>query len=141
MPLTANREVGRLVDGPEEAIRTYGVAAATRIYKGSLVGMNAAGYLRPMAAAITTAKFIGLSYEEVDNTAGANGAVACRVFTQGDFIFDLTPVAVTDITSAVYANADNDVPTLVATGNTKIGNIVGVPETNKIVLRLRQTAP
>lgn len=141
MPLTVNREVGRLVDGPEESIRTYAVAASTHIYKGSLVGLNASGYLRAMAASATTAKFIGISYEEIDNSAGANAAMICRVFTQGDFIFDLTPVAVTDITAAVYANQDTDTPTLTATANTKIGNIVGLPEANKIVLRIKQTAP
>jgi hypothetical protein len=78
MPLTANREVGRLVDGPEEAIRTYAVAAGTRIYKGSLVGLNSAGYLRPMAAAATTARFIGV----LEWTTRPALRVVCRVFTR-----------------------------------------------------------
>lgn len=140
MALTANREVDRLVDGPTESIRTYAVAASTHIYKGSLVGLDSDGYLRPMAAAATTAEFIGLSYEEIDNSSGSDGDLDCRVFTQGDFIFSLASVAVTDITAAVYANGANDVPTLTSTSNTQIGNVVGVPQSNEIVLRIKQTA-
>lgn len=140
MALTANREVDRLVDGPTESIRTYAVAGSTHIFKGSLVGLNSSGYLRAMAAAAATPEFIGLSYEEIDNSSGSDGDLDCRVFTQGDFIFDLSGVAVTDITAAIYADGSNDVPTLTATANTKIGNAVGLPEANKIVLRVKQTA-
>ena len=50
MALTANREVDRLVDGPTESIRTYAVAGSTHIYKGSLVGLDSSGYLRPIAS-------------------------------------------------------------------------------------------
>ncbi len=140
MPLTANREVPRLVDGPTPSIRTYKIAGSTHIYKGSMVGLNSSGYLVAMQASATTAKFIGISYEQVDNSAGSNGDLECRVYTQGDFIFDLSSVAVTDITAAVYANGNNDTVTLTSTSNTKVGNVAGVPEANKIVLRIKQTA-
>ena len=110
------------------------------IYKGSLVGLGSGGYLQPMAASATTAKFIGICYEEMDNSGGGDGDLDCRVFTQGDFVFDLPGAGVMALTAAVYADGDSDLPTLSSVDNTQIGNVVGILEPGKIVLRIRQTA-
>ena len=48
------------------------VAAATRIFAGSLMCLNAAGYAVPGSTA-TTLKARGVAQEQVDNSAGAAG--------------------------------------------------------------------
>lgn len=61
------------------------VAAAKKIFAGSLVALNATGYLTPGATA-TTLTVAGRAQEQVDNSAGADGALTCRVL-RGVFLF------------------------------------------------------
>ncbi len=56
------------------------VAAATLIYAGALVALNATGWLTKGAAS-TTLKQFGRAEKTVDNTLGANGALSCEVKT------------------------------------------------------------
>ena len=53
------------------------VAATTRIYGGSIVCVNAAGYAVPGSTA-TTLKAVGVSEHRADNTGGAAGAIRVR---------------------------------------------------------------
>lgn len=55
-----------------------GVAATTVIYQGALVARNSTGYLVP-ASADNTLRVLGVALENVDNSAGANGAKTCTV--------------------------------------------------------------
>ncbi|ELI8805874.1 TPA: hypothetical protein ACYFH0_001907 [Klebsiella pneumoniae] len=54
------------------------VAAATMIYGGHMVGLNASGLAVP-ASASTTLTIFGVSDEYADNTAGAAGATSVMV--------------------------------------------------------------
>lgn len=54
------------------------VAASTKIYAGSMVGLNSSGYLVPVSAA-QGIKPVGRAEETVDNTSGANAALNCEV--------------------------------------------------------------
>ncbi|RTL04377.1 MAG: hypothetical protein EKK62_16410 [Acidimicrobiia bacterium] len=71
--------------------RTFPVAAATVILAGTLVAVNASGYLVP-ASADTTLLVVGVAEEGADNTSGANGALEVEVdrciakFVNGDSI-------------------------------------------------------
>ena len=66
--LTKDRKTQRR----EGAINNDPVAAATTIYYGSIVVLNAAGYAAPGTTATgLTAR--GVAQEQVDNSAGANG--------------------------------------------------------------------
>lgn len=131
MSLTANREVDRYVD---QELRALPVKAATRIYKGALVGIDAAtGCARGLVAGDA---FAGVAYEEVDNSGGANAAVSVRVYTMGDFEHALTSAARTNNGSAVYASAD-DTLTLTASGNSAVGCQIDAPTSSKIVLRIK----
>jgi hypothetical protein len=56
------------------------VAASVHIYEGALVARNATGFLVP-AADTAGLVIVGRSTEEVDNTAGADGAFSCKVET------------------------------------------------------------
>lgn len=129
MPLTANRNVDHFID---QELRTVQVAAAKHIYKGAFVGLASTGYAQPLVAGDS---FMGLAYEEKDNTTGANGALAARVYTLGDFEHALTGAAVADIGRPVFASADN-VLTFTALGNTYVGIVQDVPSTGTIILRI-----
>ena len=52
----------------------FPVAAATKIYAGSMVCINAGGYVAP-AADTSGYSFAGVAMEQVDNTAGADGVM------------------------------------------------------------------
>ena len=53
------------------------VAAATRIWGGSIVCINAGGYAVPGATA-TTLKAVGVAEDRADNSAGVAGAIRVR---------------------------------------------------------------
>ena len=135
MALTANRDVDHYVD---QELRSLRLAAGAHIYKGAFVGLSS-GYARPLAAAD---RFVGIAYEEMDNTGGAAGDKSVRLYTLGDFGHALSGAAVANIGSAVYASADNTL-TLTSSGNSYVGFVVDVPATGEIIVRLDsfKTAP
>jgi hypothetical protein len=72
---TTDRNTPRKVIYREVA---YPVKAATKINGGTIVAVDATGYLVPAADAAGL-KVVGCSDEGVDNTAGASGALECKV--------------------------------------------------------------
>jgi len=70
----------------------FPVAAGAKIYAGSLVCANTSGYVTP-AADTAGLKFLGVALEQVDNTAGANGAKSVRVRRTGVFEFAATSIS------------------------------------------------
>ena len=136
MALTANRDLDHYID---QELRSFKVAASAHVYKGGLVGLNTSGYARPLVAGDP---FVGVAYEEVDNTGGANGAVSVRVYTLGDFGHALAGATQSQVGDAVYASAD-DTLTFTATSNSYAGMAVDVPSSGTIILRLDpfHTAP
>ncbi|PZQ45167.1 MAG: hypothetical protein DI551_08240 [Micavibrio aeruginosavorus] len=82
MPLTSDRDTkesdGRRVPA--------GLAAATKIFGGSLVALNAAGYAVPGSAS-TTLKSAGRADSAVDNSTGAAGDKQV-VIEKGTFLFN-----------------------------------------------------
>ncbi len=82
MALTADRNT-TYCDGVEIAVP---VAAATKIYAGSLVMANSSGYAVP-GADTAGAKFLGVALQYVDNSSGGNGAKTVVVRRRGIFDF------------------------------------------------------
>lgn len=72
--LTADRNTPRRANRDFE----FGVAATTKLWAGSIACINASGFLTKGAVA-TTLKTIGVVQETTDNTAGADGAIRCKV--------------------------------------------------------------
>ncbi len=58
--------------------RELGVKAATKIFQGSLVAVDANGYAVPGATA-TTLRGVGRAELTADNSAGANNAIKVRI--------------------------------------------------------------
>lgn len=129
MALTVNRDLNHYVD---QELREVQVAASTHIFKGALVGLTNGGFARPLVAGDL---FVGIAYEEVDNTAGSDGDLSGRVFTQGDFEHALSGATLANIGAAVYASAD-DTLTFTATANSFVGTMMDLPATGQIILRL-----
>ena len=130
MVLAANAEIDRYT---EQELVTFPVGAAKHIYKGALVGVDPAGYAKDFEVCD---EFVGIAYEEADNTSGAAGALKCRVFALGDFEFTLTGVAATDIGKPVFATAD-DAIALTGHPDAWVGRVVRYETTNTAIIRLK----
>jgi hypothetical protein len=136
MALTASRELDRYVD---QQLRSFKVAGSTTIYKGSLVSIQADGYVAPLTAGEL---FAGIAYEEADNSAGSDGDEAVRVYTQSDFDHALSGAAIANVGDAVYASDDGTL-TFTSTSNTYVGVCIDVPSSGNVIVRLDpfRTAP
>lgn len=97
--ITANANVDRAID---QELREFPVGAAVHIWRGALVGTDPAGNLKAFEPCDL---FVGIAYEEADNTAsGASaGDVMCKVFVGSTFEFTLSGAALTDAGQPVYA--------------------------------------
>ena len=84
----------------------YPVAAATKIYAGSLVCVDGNGYAVP-AADTSGYRFVGAAMEQVDNGSGANGDKVIRVRRTGVFEFDAASITQAMVGNAMYAVDDH----------------------------------
>jgi hypothetical protein len=121
------------------------VAASTAIYKGSLVGWNATGYLTSyvpyaQATAPTGTPFVGIALESVASQT-SDGDKNCRVQVKGMFEYPLSAAAQADVGKPVYA-LDNatltklHVPAPIKTGGgyELVGVIVGIPSAGNVLV-------
>lgn len=110
------RREGQLLEPP--------VAAATKIYGGSIVAINAAGYAVPGATA-TTLKAAGVAEQRADNSAGAAGDIRVRV-RKGPHVFanstSTDAIALTDIGADCYIVDDQ---TVAKTNGTNTRSVAG----------------
>lgn len=84
----------------------YPVAAGAKIYAGSLVCVNADGFAVP-AADTSGYVFVGVALEQVDNSAGANGAKSLRVRREGVFEFDAASITQAMVGDPMYVVDDH----------------------------------
>jgi hypothetical protein len=130
MTLSTDLNLNRYVD---QQMRTLAVKGGTFIYRGALVGLDRSiGYVRPLQA---TDQFQGIAYEQCDNLAGANGTHEVTLFTRGDFELALTGAARTHIGRPVFATDDNTL-TLSGASASYVGQILDVPVSGRIILRI-----
>ncbi len=83
----------------------FPVAANTKIYAGSMVCVDADGYAAP-AADTSGYLFLGVALEQVDNSAGADGAKNVRVRRTGVFEFDAASITQAMVGDPMYAVDD-----------------------------------
>ncbi len=129
MALTANRDLDHFID---QELRSLPVAAAKQVYKGAFVGLTSGGYAQPLTAGDP---FVGIAYEEIDNSGGADGDLSVRLYTLGDFGHALTGATVADIGRPVFASGD-DTLTFNGAGNSFVGMVRDVPTANEIIVRI-----
>lgn len=129
MALAANREVDHYVD---QELRSFQVAAGAHVYKGSFLGLSAAGYAQVLTPGD---RFIGVAYEEMDNSGGADGDISVRTYTLGDFGHSLSGATVADVGRPVFASAD-DTLSFNGAGNSYVGFVEDVVAADEIILRI-----
>jgi hypothetical protein len=98
-PLTQDRLATAARSGDT---RELPVKAATKIYAGSLVAIDASGWAVPMATA-TTLKGAGRAEQQADNSAGANGDIRVKI---GAGIYRFANSASTDTITLSDIGAD-----------------------------------
>lgn len=109
--------------------------AATKVYKGGNLAVNASGYAIALSHSATGYKFLGVANETIDNSTGSAGDKAVNVTKSGTFVFKAasgyTP-SQADIGKEVYAVTDWEVQT--GTGGLtnlyKVGTIVSIEPTS-----------
>ena len=133
MAVTANQPVKR-AQGDRQS---FPVEESTRIYGGTLVFVNAAGYADDDTASGVNG-FAGVSVDESDNSSGADGEKTVEVWRRG--VFELTGAgtfAQTDVGMPVYAD-DNYAIVLTAGANSvRIGTVVGFVSTTKLMVAIK----
>ena len=97
------------------------VAAATILYGGTMVFVNASGYLDDDTNSGAN-KFAGIAPERYDNSGGANGEVKAKIENQGYFVLSGSGFTQADVGAKVYAS-DNYTLTKTAAGNSFVGVI------------------
>jgi hypothetical protein len=132
MAVTANQII-KMQEGDR---RSYPVEEATRIYQGTLVYVNAAGYACDVTATGVNA-FVGIAVAEADNTSGADGAIEVEVYTEGDFELTGTFNSITDVGMPAYG--DDNYAVVVALGATsvRIGRVVRFVSTTKAIIAIK----
>lgn len=132
MAVTANQ----LIKKQDGCKRSYPVEEATRIYQGTLVYLNAAGYACDVTATGVNA-FVGIAVAEADNTSGADGAIEVEVHTEGDFELVGTGFAQTDVGMPIYG--DDNYATVVSLGATsvRIGKVVRYVSSTKHIVAIQ----
>jgi hypothetical protein len=92
--------------------RNFPVAAAVKIYWGSMVSLDNTGYLRP-ARATATDLVLGVCKARADNSAGAAGAISAEI--ESDWAVPMfnsggaDTIALTDIGKDCFAVDDQTV--------------------------------
>lgn len=132
MAVTANQIIKRQ-DGCKAS---YPVEEATRIYQGTLVFLNAAGYACDVTATGVNG-FAGVAVEEANNTDGADGAIEVEVHTEGDFELVGTSFAQTDVGMPVYADDNYALVMSLGATSVRIGTVVRYVSSTKHVVRIQ----
>ena len=126
MALTEGRNTAEVANGA--SVIAAPVAAATVIYEGSLVALDANGYAIPAKKAAGLIA-VGRAEEFIDNKSGGNGDVTVAV-KRGIFIWNNDPTKANEITDAHLMKdcyiVDDCTVTSLATGSSRAGKIVGV---------------
>jgi len=107
----------------EGNVQQYPVDGGSTIYKGALVAINAAGYLIPAADA-ASARVVGVADEKVDNSAGADGDLNCRVVSGRAFKFDATAITQAMVNQIMYVVDDHTFDDSQGTNGIKAGRLV-----------------
>jgi len=83
----------------------FPVKGSTRIFAGAMVAVDANGYAVP-AGNTAGHRFVGVAMEQVNNTAGADGAALVRVRTAGVFEFGATSISQANVGAEMFVVDD-----------------------------------
>ncbi len=132
MTALGNSYDARRKDG---ALVLYPLGAGVHVRKGGLLTVAATGLAQPASDGAGLV-FIGVAYEDGDNTGGAAGAKSVRVLKTGVFTYAKTGAAQTDTGKTVFVVDDGTVSTAATTDNIACGVVVGAPSTAAVQIRI-----
>ncbi len=117
------------------ALVLYPVGAGVHVRKGGLLAVAATGLAQPASdsAGVT---FIGVAYEEGDNTLGAAGVKSVRVLKTGVYTYAKTAAVQTDVGKVAFVVDDATISTAATTDNIACGVVVGVPSAVTVQIRI-----
>ncbi len=118
------------------ALVLYPLGAGVHVRKGGLLAVAAATGLAQPASDSAGLVFIGVAYEEADNTAGAAGALSVRVLKTGIYTYAKTAAAQTDVGKAAFVVDDATVSTAATTDSIACGTVVGAPNALAVQIRI-----
>jgi hypothetical protein len=120
-------EAQRVRRGPPGAPAfAYGVLNGSKIYKGAIVGVTAAGAMKPAGTASVVA-IVGIADRTLDNTAGSAVSADRVVAEKGVFQIVVPSADHSNITATVYAVDDGTTSLSSASGaNLAMGTLVGI---------------
>ena len=128
--LTSSHETRRK-DG---ALVRYPVGAGVHVQKGGLLA-SATGLAQP-ASDSAGVVFIGVAYEEADNTGGAAGAKSVRVLKTGVYTYVKAAAAQGDVGKTAFVVDDGTVSTAATADSVACGVVVGVPDALTVQIRI-----
>ncbi len=105
------------------------VLAATKVFGGGLVAIDANGWARP-AADVAGLIVRGVAQEQVDNLAGANGAKTVPL-ENGVYQFESTALTIADIGKPMFVSDDQTVVKTTTTNKIVAGILVGIEGATK----------
>jgi len=132
MAVTANQ----LMERQDGCKRSYPVEETTRIYQGTLVYVNAAGYACDVIVTGVNA-FVGIAVAEADNTSGADGAIEVEVYTEGDFELTGTFNSITDVGMPAYGDDNYAVVLALGATSVRIGRVVRFVSSTKAIIAIK----
>ena len=118
------------------ALVLYPLGAGVHVRKGGLLAVvSATGLAQPVSDSAGLV-FIGIAYEESDNTGGAAAAKSVRVLKTGVFTYLKTGAAQADTGKTAFAVDDGTVATAATADSIACGVVVGVPNAISVQIRI-----
>jgi hypothetical protein len=102
----------------------YAVAIGEKVFRGSLVAINAAGTMQRIQTASSLA-FLGMSAQQLDNTSGAVASAVKIEALKGTWGIPVPAATSANINANVYCTDDGTL-TLTVGSNLLVGILVGI---------------
>ncbi len=133
MTALASSHDARRKDG---ALVLYPLGAGMHIRKGGLLAVASATGLVQPASDSAGLLFVGVAYEESDNTGGPASAKSVRVLKTGIYTYAKTAAVQADTGKAAFVVDDGTVSTAPTADSLVCGVVVGVPDALSVQIRI-----
>ena len=119
----------------EGKVQNYALGAGKKFYKGSLVCVPTATGFAEAGTDIAASNFVGVGYEDADNSTGAAGALAGRVHKSGSFVFTALAASQSWVSRPMFLTDDNTVA-LTSTNSIQVGVCTEVISAVRVRVRI-----
>lgn len=136
MAVTANQTISRKCVDRD----SYPVAAAARIYEGTLAFLTVLGYLAAVTATGAN-RFAGIALREVDNTDGSAGDLTAEVHAWGEFLLTGSGFTQASVGRDAFATDNYTITDAPSASGVRIGVITRYVSATKVYVRIEPTRP